>query len=456
MDKLEILMQTMEKVRPLLRKFCTEWSIKGMVRYENQIRFSGSAIDITNRWDDIQLNLFLSNKRRTLEITVRDLSPEAIVKTINNCEKIIDVAKLNTNFKRLPEGPFEYNSNIQKKIFDEKVVNLGDKAPELVEQAIEAALNQGAKRVAGSFFFGNTHFYLENSMGSKGNYKRTNLNFRIRAFAEDMYATGESSSLSTHLEKKFDPIGAGEEAGHICKLAKGGKSGKPGKYNIIIYPNVSMELQAPTPAIALNAYVKRMGISWLVGKKEGDKIANDMVSAWDDGTIEYGLETSPFDDELVPTKRTLLIDKGFIKTYFTNTSLALKKEESTGNAGITMPKPSNTVFSTGEFTLDELMEMSDKPTLLITSTWYTRYQSYAPPGAFSSLPKDAMFLVKNKGDLEPVRALRINSNHFHMLENTLALGNELKQSTTWFSSSGNIVFAPYMLISDINMTTGTK
>jgi predicted Zn-dependent protease len=272
-----------------------------------------------------------------------------------------------------------------------------------------------------------------------------------------MYATGESLTCSTHLDKNFNPIGAGEEAGQICKQAINGKKGKPGIYNIIIYPKVSTELQAPTPALALNQYMKKTMPFWLMGKKEGDKIANEMISAWDDGTVEYGLDTSPFDDELVPTKRTLLIDKGVIHKYFTNTSLSRKSENSTGNAGITMPKPSNTVFSTGDYSLDELMEISDKPTLLITSTWYTRYQSYGPPGALSSLPKDGMFLVKNKGKtLEPVRELRINSDHFHMLEHTLGLGKELKQVNTWLSSTGNTIFAPFMLLGDIRMTTGTK
>ena len=120
-----------------------------------------------------------------------------------------------------------------------------------------------------------------------------------------------------------------------------------------------------------------------------------------------------------------------------------------------MPNPTNTVFSTGDYTLEELMEISDKPTLLITSTWYTRYQSYAPPGVLSSLPKDGMFLIKNKGKmLEPVRELRINSDHYHMLEHASAFGNKLKQVFTWLGT--NPVFAPYMLIEDIKMTTGTK
>ncbi|MFW9936018.1 MAG: TldD/PmbA family protein [Candidatus Thorarchaeota archaeon] len=453
----ETLFEITSLIKSKIKDFCTDWSIKGIIKKENQIRFSESQIDINKNWDEIKLELFLSQKRRTIEIALNDLRPFTIEKTLNNCKKLLSVAKLNINYKRLPKGPFTYNNGIKSKIYDKSVEELGEKAIDLVEKATETSIKEGAKRVAGSFFYGSNLFYIENSIGLRDSYKRTRLNFRIRAFAEDMYSTGEALSCSTHLNYGFDAIGAGEEAGRICKQAIGGKKGKPGIYNIIIYPKVSTELQAPTPAIAMNLYVQKMGLAWLVGKRKGDQIANDIVSVWDDGTKGFGLRSAPFDDELVPTKKSLLIDNGIINQFFTNNSLSKKNEESTGNAGITMPKPTNTVFSTGDHTLEELMEISMKPTILITSTWYTRYQSYAPPAVLSSLPKDGMFLVKNKGKLlEPIRELRINSDHYHMLKNTTALGKDLKQVSTWLSSSENTVFAPFMLIEDIKMSTGTK
>ena len=444
--------QLMDFIKTRIEKFSTDWSIKAVLKNENQIRFSESQIDINKNWNEIKIILFLSHRRRTLDIVINDLRPEAIDKALLNCEKLLKMAKLNINYKMMPEGPFNYK---RLNIYDEKVVNLDENAVDLVSNATDAALNEGANRVAGSFFHGFTQVIQSNSLGSKGSYNKSYLNFRIRAFAEDMYATGEAISCSTHLDHGFSAIDAGREAGMICTQAVGGKKGKPGIYNIIIYPKVSTELQAPTPSIAMNKYTQKMGLAWLVGKKEGDKIANDKFSVWDDGTIDYGLASSPYDDELVPRKKTLLINKGKIHQFFTNTSLSKKEQESTGNAGITVPEPTNTVFSIGDYSLEELMEISNKPTLLITSTWYTRYQSYAPPGALSSLPKDGMFLVKNNGkELEPVRELRINSDHYHMLEHTIALGKELKQVSTWLGT--NPVFAPYMLIEDIKMTTGTK
>ncbi len=455
--KVETLDEISSHIKKKIEPICQDWVIKGIINDENQIRFSENQIDIKKNWKDIKIDLFMSEKRRTIEMTLYDLRLSSIDDTLTNCEKLLKSAEKNRFYRNLPHGPLNYNHKINKSIFDEKVGELNNDAVKYVEKATEACLAQGAKRVAGSFFFGVSSLFLETSERITGEYQKSNLNFRIRAFAEDMYATGEGLTISTHLNKGFDPIAAGEEAGRICHQAIGGKKGKPGTYNIIIYPKVSTEIQAPTAALAMNEYIRKMGLSWLAGRKKGDKIGNENITIWDDGTKEYGLATRPFDDEGASSKKTLLINEGVINQFFTNTSLSKRDENSTGNAGITIPTPTNIVFKPGDCSLEELMEISEKPTLLISSTWYTRYQSFAPPGVFSSLPKDGMFLIKKRGKiLEPIRELRINSDHFHMIKNLLALGKENKQVTTWLNPSNSTVYAPFMLIEDVKMTTGTK
>jgi len=457
MSDLDKLDEVSNHVRTKISSFCDDWVLREIISNRNQIRFSESQIDIKKNWIELGINIFMAKKRRTTEITINDLRLPSIDNTLKYCEKLLGSSQKNRYYKRLPEGPYSYNTKIKAKIYDGNVADLGDEAVGMVEKSIDASLKEGVDRVAGSFFFGETRTFLETSKGIQGDYKKSELNFRIRAFAEDMYATGEGITVSTHLNEEFDPIAAGKEAGKICHQAIGGKKGKPGTYNIIIYPKVTTEIQAPTAALAMNTYIKKMGLSWLVGKKEGDTVGNENLTIWDDGTKEYGLGTTPFDEEGMPTKRTLLIKNGKINTFFTNTSLSRRSVDSTGNAGITIPKPTNIVFEPGNYTLKELMEISENPTLLITSTWYTRYQSYAPPGVFSSLPKDGMFLLKKRGEiLEPVRELRINSDHFHMMKNLRALGKENKQVSTWLSPTNCPVFAPFMLIEDVKMSTGTK
>jgi PmbA protein len=74
------------------------------------------------------------------------------------------------------------------------------------------------------------------------------------------------------------------------------------------------------------------GASFLAGKL-GEKIAGDNVTVIDDGTMVGGFGTSPFDGEGVPTRRTVVIENGVLKSYLLNTYTAKKLGlETTGNA----------------------------------------------------------------------------------------------------------------------------
>jgi len=65
------------------------------------------------------------------------------------------------------------------------------------------------------------------------------------------------------------------------------------------------------------------GASFLAGKL-GQKIAGDQVNVIDDGTIPGGFGTSPFDGEGIPTRRTVVIENGVLKSYLMNTYSAKK------------------------------------------------------------------------------------------------------------------------------------
>lgn len=65
------------------------------------------------------------------------------------------------------------------------------------------------------------------------------------------------------------------------------------------------------------------GASFLAGKL-GQKIAGDNVTIIDDGTIPGGFGTSPFDGEGIPTRRTVVVENGMLKSYLLNTYTAKK------------------------------------------------------------------------------------------------------------------------------------
>ncbi len=72
--------------------------------------------------------------------------------------------------------------------------------------------------------------------------------------------------------------------------------------------------------------------SFLSGKL-GERIASDQVTIIDDGTLPGLFGTAPFDDEGVPSRRTVVIEKGVLKNYLLNTYTARKLGlRTTGNA----------------------------------------------------------------------------------------------------------------------------
>jgi len=72
--------------------------------------------------------------------------------------------------------------------------------------------------------------------------------------------------------------------------------------------------------------------SFLAGKL-GEKVASERLTLIDDGTLPGLFGTSPFDDEGVASRRTLVIDRGVLKSYLLNTYAARKLGlKTTGNA----------------------------------------------------------------------------------------------------------------------------
>jgi PmbA protein len=74
------------------------------------------------------------------------------------------------------------------------------------------------------------------------------------------------------------------------------------------------------------------GASFLAGKL-GERVAGENVTVVDDGTLRGGFGSSPFDGEGVPTRRTVVIENGVLKSYLLNTYTGKKLGlQTTGNA----------------------------------------------------------------------------------------------------------------------------
>src|SRR5262249_7374920 len=118
---------------------------------------------------------------------------------------------------------------------------------------------------------------------------------------------------------------------------------------------------------ALSGTAVYRSASFLTGRL-GEKIGSDRLTLIDDGLMARGLGSRPFDDEGVPTQRTVVCERGVLNTYLCNTYAARKlKLRSTGNATDGGIGANNFYLQAGPDTPEQLIR-SVKSGLYLTRT----------------------------------------------------------------------------------------
>ncbi len=412
---------------------------------EIMIRFSNNQITVIKNLKETTANIFVFVKERKAGTETADLSKRSL-KSITR--KLVSEAKsspLGGIYSPLPEGPFAYSPHL---LNQPKLDLSPDRIVGYVEQAIQAGLDEGVKRTAGSLIARNIRFTLQTSADAYGMASKPSIELSLRAFGDE-YASGHSVSISG-TETDFDPSAAGREAGMMAKLSSSPEEGEPMECDSVLGPMVFADIINQVGR-ASSAFYVDAGLSFLEGRM-GDDIASSELSVIDDGTVAGSYGSFPFDLEGLPTKRTPIIEKGELKGYLHNSTTAKKMGvETTANAGLICPHSFNLVVEGGMGTKDDLISQVDRG-IFVTNDWYLRYQNWNT-GDFSMIPRDAMFLIE-KGELKgPIRELRISDNIPRILGAVTALGGDRTWIKWWEVDTPTLT--PSALVEDTKFTKST-
>ncbi len=214
----------------------------------------------------------------------------------------------------------------------------------------------------GSFDAATGHKIFANSHGFVGEYRRSYCSVAAVPIAQEDNGAMQRDywfSVSRNLAKLESPEEVGKIAAQRALRRLGARKVKTQQVPVVFDPLVATSILSHIFE-GVNGDSVYRGASFLAGKL-GEKIASDNVTVIDDGTMVGGFGTSPFDGEGIPTRRTVVIENGVLKSYLLNTYTAKKlglqttANASRGLAGTPGIGPGNYFLQAGSKTPQHLI-----------------------------------------------------------------------------------------------------
>src|SRR5438309_8646246 len=168
----------------------------------------------------------------------------------------------------------------------------------------------------GSFDAATGHKVLANSHGFVGEYRRSYCSVAAVPIAQTDDGAMQRDywySVARTLKKLDPPEQVGKVAAERTLRRLCARKAKTAQVPIVFDPMVSTSILEHIFE-GVNGDSVYRGASFLAGKL-GQNIAGDNVTIIDDGTMPGGFGTSPFDGEGIPTRRTVVVENGVLKSY---------------------------------------------------------------------------------------------------------------------------------------------
>jgi len=208
---------------------------------------------------------------------------------------------------------------------------------------------------------------------------------------------------------------------------------------------------------SLEASSVAYGRSQFAGKL-GQQIANEKVTAIDDGTIPNAWGSINMDDEGTPSRKNVLIEKGVLKSYmidkFNGRRMGM---ESTGNAR----RQSYSYTPTSRMTNTYIAPGQDKNADIIASIEYGLYAKEMGGGSVNPVTGEFNFavnegyMIRNGNICEPVRGASLVGKGSEVIRNIDMVGTDLAMGQGMCgSSSGSVptnVGQPLIRVSTITV-----
>jgi PmbA protein len=280
----------------------------------------------------------------------------------------------------------------------------------------------------GSFDAATGYKVMANSHGFVGEYRRSYCSVSAVPIARTEDGAMQRDywfSVARNLGRLESPEHVGKIAAQRTLRRLGARKVKTAHVPVVLDPMVASSILGHIFE-GINGDSVYRGASFLAGKL-GQKIAGDQVTIIDDGTMPGGFGTSPFDGEGIPTRRTVVIENGVLRSYLLNTYTAKKlglqttANASRGLAGTPGIGPGNYFLQPGTKTPQEIIAA------IPDGLYLTEFLGHGANLVTGDYSRGASGLWISGGELAyPVEEITVAGNLKEMFNNITEIGNDLE------------------------------
>ena len=429
---------------------------------KNNISMVNGHIDNVSSGIDYGAGIRVFDGMNAIYVYTNDLSEQGLLKTAGTAADAIG-QKAHTTSKEFVQ--YEYkNRNIIKIMPEEK--SKREKRDILKEASDEAfACNSLISQTRTGYMDSVQDVIISNSEGLWAEDRRVRTRFTVEAVAgnSDEKQSGRLSPGGSEGMELFERIDVKELSRQAAKTAVTmleAKECPSGKMTVVIDNGFGGVIFHEACGHSLEATAVARNASVFAGRL-GEKIASNVVTAIDDGTITNGWGSLNVDDEGNPTRKNILIENGILKSYMIDKLNGRRMGmEATGSSR----RESYKYAPTSRMTNTYIAAGKSTPEEIIANTEFGLYAkqmgggSVEPAtGVFNFAVLDG-YIIRNGKICEPVRGATLIGKGSEVLLNIDMVGNNLMRAQGMCGSiSGSIhadVGQPMIRVQ--NMTVGGR
>ena len=356
--------------------------------------------------------------------SVTSLEEKQIEETIDKAIKVAKIIPEDKNFIKLAD-PIKRNS--KDGILSDEILQLG--SSDLVKMVIDATTeskNTDSRIISSTGMANKTYnvFSVANSNGINEASEGAGYYIAVAVNAKADVGTSSGYEFLVSRKKVEDITGLGEKAAkRALEFVSPQKLEGAIKYPIVFENLVFSDLLSVMMEYTLSARHVMYKESYYTDKLE-QEVASKKFTLIDDGQLPEGLSTTKIDREGVPRQKTVVIDKGKLVSFLTDSYSAYKLNlPLTGNSSGNAVSPTNLRIEGGNKKLQDLIESFDKCVVIKTNLLGVGH-SNSQTGDFSILATNPM-LWSGK-ELKPIKPVTLAGNFYKILHNVIEVGNDYR------------------------------